>query len=128
MRLVDQHSEGDLDVLSVAGEIDMHFAPGLRALLQAEAKKKCPVLLLDMSGVEFIDSVGIAAILEYLRVASNSGTRFCIGGLSPTLRTIFEVVGLGNVMPIYIDAAKARDAVMTNSLPPVPKRLFAAAA
>ena len=128
MRLVDQYSEGDLDVLSVAGEIDMHFAPGLRALLLAEAKKKCPVLLLDMSGVEFIDSVGIAAILEYLRDASESGTRFCIGGLSPALRTILEVVWLGDVMPIYIDAATAKNAVMTNSLPPVPKRLFAAAA
>ncbi len=106
----------------------MHFAPALRALLRAKAKRNCPALLLDMSGVDFIDSVGIATVLEYLRDASECGARFCIGGLTPTLRTIFEVIGIGKVMPVYADAAKAKEALLGNSLPRLPKQLFAAAA
>ena len=128
MRLLEQYNESGVEVLRLAGDIDMHFAPGLRALLQAKAKSKCPALLLDMSGVEFIDSVGVAAILEYLRDSTDHGCRFCIGGLTPTLRTIFEVVGLGRVMPVYTDAASAKADLIAGKLPQVPTPLFTAAA
>ena len=128
MRLVDEYNESGVDVLRLAGDIDVHFAPGFRALLHAKAKRNCPALLLDMSGVDCIDSAGVAAILEYLRDATECGARFCIGGLTPTLRAIFEVVGLGKVMPIYTDAAKAKEALIANRLPPASSPLFAAAA
>src|SRR4051794_39239663 len=128
MRLTDEWHENGIDVLRLAGEIDVHFAPALRALLQGKAERKCPTLLLDMSGVDFIDSLGLAAILEYLRDASASGTRFCIGGLSPSLRTILEVVGLGKVMPVYTDVAKAKQAVISNDLPQVSMPIFGSAA
>jgi anti-sigma B factor antagonist len=128
MKLIEEYTEGGVDVLRLAGEIDMHFAPGFRALLQAKAKRKCPALLVDLTEVNFIDSVGIAAILEYLRDATDSGARFCIGGLTPTLRTIFEVVGIGRVMPVYADAGKAKEAFLRNRLPEVSTPLFAAAA
>lgn len=128
MRLLKESTEHGVDILHLAGDIDMHFAPALRALLQAKAKSHCPALLLDISGVEFIDSSGIAAILEYLRDATNFEGRFCIGGLTPSLRTIFEVVGLGRVMPVYADAATAKNALFADKLPQPSTTLFAPAA
>jgi anti-anti-sigma regulatory factor len=80
--------------------------------------------LLDLSGVEFIDSRGLAAILEYLRDAADGGARFCIGGVSESLRTIFEVVGLGKVMPVYRDAANAKQALVKKHLPELSASLF----
>ena len=127
MRLIDEYRERGVDVLRLEGDIDMHFAPALRALLQGKARRKCPALLLDMSGVNFIDSVGVAAILEYLRDATDYGGWFCIGGLTEPLRIIFEVVGLGKVMPVYIDAAKAKEALVSKRLPQVSTPLFASA-
>ena len=128
MRLTDEYQEAGVDVLCLQGDIDMHFAPTLRALLQAKANRKCPALLLDMSGVDFIDSTAVAAILGYLRDATESGARFCIGGLSEPLRVIFEVVGLGKVMPVYGDADKAKQALSAGRLPQVSTPLFASAA
>lgn len=128
MRLLREYSEGGVDVLCLGGEIDMHFAPTLRTLLQVKARQRCPALLLDLSLVEFIDSVGIAAILEYLRDATDNGTRFCIGGLGEPLRLIFEVVGLAKVMPVYRDVARAKEVVVSNELPQVSMPLFASAA
>jgi anti-anti-sigma factor len=81
-----------------------------------------------MSGVEFIDSVGVAALLEYLRDATDCGARFCIGGLTPAVRATFEIVSIAKVMPVYVDAAKAKEALLSNQLPPVSTPLFAAAA
>lgn len=128
MKLLHEHNQDGVDILCLGGEIDMHFAPTLRALLQAKTRQKCPALLLDLSGVNFIDSVGLAAILEYLRDATDGGTQFCIGGVSETLRTIFEVVGLSKVMPVYRDAATAKQAIVGNQLPRVSTPLFASAA
>ena len=128
MRLLREYSEAGVDVLCLGGEIDMHFAPTLRALLQVKAREKCPALLLDLTRVEFIDSVGVAAILEYLRDATDQGARFCIGGLSEPLRLIFEVVGLAMVMPVYRDAARAKQAIASGQLPQVSMPLFASAA
>ena len=124
MRLISEDKEAGLDILRLEGDIDIHFAPALRALLQAKSQRNCPALLLDFSRVDFIDSVGIAAILEYLRDVTNRGDRFCIGGLSPALRTIFGVVGLGSVMPVYTDAAKAKEAAIGNTLPQPSTPLF----
>ena len=106
----------------------MHFGATLRGLLQLKASQKRPALLLDLSHVDFIDSVGVAAILEYLRDASDSGARFCIGGLREPLRLIFDVVGLARVMPVYHDAARAKQAIVSDQLPQVSMPLFASAA
>jgi anti-anti-sigma factor len=128
MRLLREDNHDGIHTLCLGGEIDLHFAPTLRTLLRAKAREKCPALLLDLSGVDFIDSVGLAAILEYLRDATDGGAQFCIGGLSEPLRLIFDVVGLGKVMPVYRDAAMARRAMVGNQLPEVSMPLFASAA
>ena len=127
MRLHEQVRDG-IDVFVLGGEIDLHYAPVLRARLQAKARSGCPALLLDVSGVGFIDSSGISAILEYLRDATKFGGRFCIGGVSEQLRWIFDVVGLGKVMPIFADAAQAKEALSSGSMPVPATPLFAAAA
>ncbi|HEX8678530.1 MAG TPA: STAS domain-containing protein [Chthoniobacterales bacterium] len=128
MRLLQEYTQDGVDILHLGGDIDMHFAPTLRAVLRAKHNRNCPALLLDLSQVEFIDSVGLAALLEYLRDATDCGSRFCIGGLSESLRTIFEVVGLGKVMPVYADSAKAKAAFLADDVPEPSMRLFAEAA
>jgi anti-sigma B factor antagonist len=127
MRL-HEYTEGSVDVLELEGEIDMHFAPVLRRLLQGKRDASCPALLLDMSAVEFIDSTGLAVILEYVRDTSAYDGRFCIGGVSANLRTIFEIVRLDRAIPIYRDAATAKNALISGVIPAVSEPLFASAA
>jgi len=81
-----------------------------------------------MTEVEFIDSTSIAAILEYLRASTHFGGRFCIGGLSPHLRTVFEIVRLDKGMAIYTDFAEAKSAFVQDRLPPPEEPLFASTA
>jgi anti-sigma B factor antagonist len=123
-----EHQDSGVDVLELEGEIDLHYAPAFRDLLQAKVKSNCPALLLDLSRVSFIDSTGIAAILEYLRAATNSRARFCIGGVTEHVATVFRVVQLDKSMPIYMDAAAARDALVHDHLPAPSQPLFASAA
>jgi anti-sigma B factor antagonist len=128
MRLLQEYKQNGVEIVHLSGDIDLHFAPTLRAILKGKSRRNCPALLLDMTQVKFIDSTGVATILEYLRDATNCGGRFCIGGLSDTLRTIFTVVGLPKVMPIYANATKAKTAFLANNVPKPSNQLFAAAA
>ncbi len=123
-----EYKEGPVDVLELEGEIDMHFAPVLRRLLSGKRDTQCPALLLDLSKVEFIDSTGLAVILAHLRDTAAYNGRFCIGGLSENVRTIFEIVRLERAMPIFRDAGAAKQALLSGRIPAVSEPLFAAAA
>ncbi len=127
MRL-HEYTENGVNVFELKGEIDMHFAPVLRQLLRGKRHAKCPALLLDMAAVSFIDSTGLAVILEYLRDTSEHDGLFCIGGVSESLRTIFEIVRLDRAMPIFYELGTAKNALISGCIPRSSDPLFASAA
>jgi anti-sigma B factor antagonist len=127
MRL-HEYRDRQTDVLELGGEIDLHYAPVLRTLLTAKANCQCASLLLDMSGVRFIDSSGLAVLIEYLRMAANFGGRFCIAGVGEQLAPIFQVVHLDSAIAIFADTAEAKEALAHDAVPAPSHPLFASAA
>lgn len=110
MRLLSDTGD-QIRVLALAGEIDLHFAPVLRALLEEKRDKPIEALVLDLSAVGFIDSSGIAAIIEHLRSATNRRMKFCIGGMSQAVKEIFEVINLQKAMPVFETREAALQAI-----------------
>ncbi len=106
MRLKESVEEG-IAILAMEGEIDLHYAPVLRSLLQGKVKEHCPALVLDLAGVTFIDSAGLAAIVEYFRDASRYEGVLCLTGLNEDLRTVFEIVRLDQVIPVFSTNARS---------------------
>jgi anti-anti-sigma regulatory factor len=78
--------------------------------LQMKAARRCPALILDLSGVSYIDSTGLALIIEYLRDAEAFGGYFVLAGLTDPVRHIFDIVQLNKAVPIFrdLDEAKAK--------------------
>jgi anti-sigma B factor antagonist len=107
-----QWSENQRDgilILNVAGEIDMQHSPALRKVLQEKIKARCPVLLIDFSSVEYIDSSGLATLVEYRRDSREYGGELALASLGERVRTIFELVRLNEIIPIHptLDDARA---------------------
>ncbi len=107
-----EHHDNGLDVLAIDGEIDLACSPQLRALLHAYAKKKSRALLLDFQGVAYVDSSGLATLVEYVRLAQPFGGKFGLVGVSDRVRTIFDLVRLTEFLPIYPSVAEARTALL----------------
>ncbi|HEV2718359.1 MAG TPA: STAS domain-containing protein, partial [Terriglobales bacterium] len=61
MQLKEATHEG-IDVFALRGEIDLHFAPALRSVLQAKINKHCPALIVDLAQVSFIGSTGLSVL------------------------------------------------------------------
>lgn len=100
-------AQDGVHIFALEGEIDFHFSPALRAMLQAKLNGHCPSLVLDFSAVEFIDSRGIATILEYVRDCAEYGGTVCLAALNPLIKPVIEVVRLDKVMPIFGTVSEA---------------------
>ncbi len=103
-----------MQVLAIDGEIDLACSPDLRTLLHGYAKKKAPALLLDFQGVTYVDSSGLATLIEYVRLAQPFGGKFGLAHVSERVRTIFDLVRLTEFFPIYPTLAEARAALLAS--------------
>jgi anti-sigma B factor antagonist len=97
-------------VVSLTGEIDLDRAPEARRLLLDCVKRSMDVLV-DLSAVTYIDSSGIASLVEALQWAKRRGTDFCLVAVSPEALRVFELARLDKVFAIHpnLDAALAGD-------------------
>lgn len=108
---IEKVAESDAVILKLTGEIDLHASPVLRAELQKCAAEKTNLLLVDFSGVEYIDSSGLATFIEYVRSASDHKGRIALFGLKKKVRTIFDLVRLNELFTITDSAEAARAAL-----------------
>jgi anti-sigma B factor antagonist len=123
MRLISDIQER-VRILALGGAIDLHFAPVFRTLLEEPSGPPTEALVLDLSEVSFIDSSGIAVIIEHLRSAARRSKVFCIGGMSETVKEIFEIVNLKKAMPVFETQEAALEA-FDHGLIKQPQNLFA---
>jgi anti-sigma B factor antagonist len=97
-------------VIAVNGEIDVYTAPKLREKLSSLIESGTYRLILDLEGVEFLDSTGLGALIGVLkRVRAHDGSIDIVCTQSRILR-IFKITSLDKVFKIYDTAADAQAA------------------
>jgi len=94
-------------VLSLEGEIDLHVLPRVSSSLAAAIKRKPKLLVIDLSKVTYIDSSGLAALIQGMQNVEAYGGRFALVGLQESVRPIFEIARLDQVFRIFPDAKTA---------------------
>jgi anti-sigma B factor antagonist len=95
------------NVLPLKGEIDLHVSPSVTASLNRMIEKKPERLVVDLSGVTYIDSAGLAALIGAMQKVEGYGGKFLLAGLQETVRSIFEISRLDQVFQIFPDANAA---------------------
>jgi anti-sigma B factor antagonist len=95
------------NVLSLEGEIDLHVSPNLTAALNRMIDKKPKQLVVDLSRVTYIDSAGLAALIEGMQKIEAYGGKLALAGLQETVRSIFEIARLDQVFRIFPDVNAA---------------------
>jgi anti-anti-sigma factor len=93
---VTPSSEDGVPVLAVSGELDMSNVEHMRAAVSSCGAERAGRLVFDLSGLRFIDSAGIAVLLD---AAERIGT-VVVRSPSPAVRRVIEVTGLTEVLPI----------------------------
>ena len=96
-------------VLRVTGEIDVATAPRLREQVVALVAEGATRLVVDLEGVDFIDSTGLGALVGALKRVRTQGGELAIVCTKDRLLKVFEITGLVRVFDIHdtVDAAVA---------------------
>src|ERR1700731_4299741 len=96
-RRVDQAT-----IFDVSGDIDMANSPELRkAILHEIRDARTSRVVLNLSGMKYIDSSGVASLVEGLKASRDMGSRFVLFGLSPSVREVFQLSRLNTVFEVY---------------------------
>jgi anti-sigma B factor antagonist len=112
---VSSRQEGEHTVISVGGEIDVYTAPSLRERLNELVASGHYDLIVDMEGVEFLDSTGLGVLVGGLkRVRSHEGTLRLVCAQEKILK-VFRITGLTKVFPIHPTLAEALAGVSDTS-------------
>ena len=94
---VDDHGT---NVVSVEGDVDLYTSPELRtALFNAVAKAREGVGV-NLSGVGYMDSSGVATLIEGLRAASKRNAGFALVAPSPPVLKVLQLARLETVFEI----------------------------
>jgi anti-sigma B factor antagonist len=98
---------GGATVVHVGGEIDVYTAPKLREQLIDLVSSGAYHLIVDMEGVDFLDSTGLGVLVGGLkRVRAHEGTLRLVCTQERILK-IFRITGLTKVFPIHASVAEA---------------------
>jgi anti-sigma B factor antagonist len=95
-------------IIDVSGDIDLAHSPQMRTVLLRELKElKTPRLALNLTAVRYIDSSGIASLIEGLKAARDAKARFILFGLNTTVREVMQLSKLVKIFEIVDTEAQA---------------------
>ena len=97
----DIKREDDNTIIALTGDVDMKHSMSLRDIIITELDPKPAALLIDLSQVSFMDSSGLAVIIEALQRTNKAKTKLKLFGMKQQVRNIFEIARLEKVFQIY---------------------------
>ena len=103
-------SVGGGPVVSVRGEVDLRTAPDLRAQLLDAAGQVVGPLLIDLSGVTYMDSSGVGTLVLLKRELDKAHRKLVLISPAPRVRGIFEIAHLDRFFRIVNSIEEARSA------------------
>jgi anti-anti-sigma factor len=105
---VAETRRGNSVVLSPTGRIDSNHAAEFGAHLNAVIDRGDSSLLVDLAGVDYISSAGLAALLAAAKKAKARQGRIGLCALNDRVRLVFEMSGFLALFPVWssVDAAQ----------------------
>ncbi|MBT3306266.1 MAG: STAS domain-containing protein [Alphaproteobacteria bacterium] len=91
--------EGGAVIVALEGDVDLQSSPDARKVLLECVGKRMPVLV-DLSGVGYIDSSGVASLVESLQSARKSGSTLVLVSVSDGAQRVLELARLDKVFTI----------------------------
>jgi anti-sigma B factor antagonist len=95
---VEKLANGSL--IRVMGEVDLYSSPELRTTILKVIPKAAQHVSVDLSGVEYIDSSGIATLVEGLRSAREHDKKFILVSPSPGVMQVLELARLDRIFEL----------------------------
>ena len=99
----------DSTVVAFTGEVDLESSPVAREIL-LKCLESTSKVIVDLSEVTYIDSSGVASLVEALQAAKKNGSQFALAAVSEPTRRVLELARLDKVFTLYDSVDEALNA------------------
>ncbi|TMW70182.1 STAS domain-containing protein [Alteribacter natronophilus] len=100
---IDIKENTNENLVSLSGEIDVYTVPKLKEELLPLTEEQNKNIIVDLSGVHYIDSTGLGVFIGALKSADQSGSHLKITGVNSRVRRLFTITGLDEVIDIEVN-------------------------
>jgi len=97
---IEQSQSSNGSLIRVVGEVDLYSSPVLRKAILKAVPSAQGGLAIDLEGVTYIDSSGVATLVEGLRSAREHGIGFSLVAPSPAVMQVLELARLDSVFEV----------------------------
>ena len=99
---INTREEGGYIILGLEGDVDLSCSPDARKAI-LEKLDTGNSLLVDLSAVTYIDSSGVACLVEGYQTAKKQNLKFGLIGVSDSAMSVLKLARLDKVFPIHIN-------------------------
>jgi len=104
---IDSQVVDGVPTIYLQGEVDSYSAPRVRNILETLTESQQPTVLIDLTGLEYIDSAGLGVLVAALKVVNDRDGALAIVGLTPAVARVFRVPGLDSLFTVCANTADA---------------------
>ena len=97
---IKQRTSNDAVIVGLSGEVDMSTSPEVRRAFLDLVEKKAPKILVDLSSVSYIDSSGLATLVECFQNTRKYGGKLRLFGLNENIKDVFTLARLDTIFDI----------------------------
>ena len=88
-------------VVALVGESDVYTYDQLRGALESEVAREPKLLIVDLSGLGFMDSTGVQVLLDIRVMMNERGGRLVLTSPQATVARVLNLVGANQLIPVY---------------------------
>ena len=97
-----------MTIFDISGDIDFASSPEVRqSVLREIQESRAPRVMMNLCQVRYIDSSGVASLVEGLKASRDLGSRFILFGLSTSAREVLQLSRLIKVFEVYDNEEQA---------------------
>jgi anti-sigma B factor antagonist len=105
---ISTREAGNATIVDITGDITLYNSPEVRrVLLDLLKAKHVPRVIVNLEKVKYIDSAGVASLVEGLKTSRDLKSGFALYGLSKTTREVLELTRLIKVFEVHDNEADA---------------------
>lgn len=104
---IAHQTEGKVRILACQGRLDAQVSGILKESIQKLLDEGAASLVIDLEGVDFLDSSGLGALVAGLRKAKEKKGEIKLAGLRPDVRSIFDITRVARLFHICRDVPEA---------------------
>lgn len=100
--MISARRQGKTTIFDLSGVIDFANSPKVRdSVLREIRESNTPRVMMNLGEIRYLDSSGVAALVEGLKASRDLGSRFILFGLSTSAREVLQLSRLIKVFEIY---------------------------